>query len=281
MMNMKIRKLASAVALTLASAPAAYSAVYVYSSVPLIGTEETPPVFSQSFGALTATYDDVTNALVYMFEWKFPDGENATAAHFHGPAARGVSAGPVIDLGPVSGTSGRSSGTVTLTEGEEAELLAGMWYINVHSNANPGGEIRGQLETLAPLDTAAVFDVNNSNLYLESVMVPGLGVFDAVLDWVIDPLTLTFQLSGAEFKELDDPDSEDDFSDDDSDDDSGDSSDDSGDDSSDDSSDSSDDSSDDSADSSDDSSDDSADSSDDSSDDSADSAFDSSSSLLY
>lgn len=248
---MKIRKLASAVALTLASAPAAYSAVHFYSSVPLIGTEETPPVFSQSFGALTATYDDVTNALVYMFEWRFPDGENATAAHFHGPAARGVSAGPVIDLGPVSGTSGRSSGTVTLTEGEEAELLAGMWYINVHSDANPGGEIRGQLETLAPLDTAAVFDVASSNLYLESVMVPGLGVFDAALDLLSDPLKLRFELSGAEFKDLDDPDSEDDFSDDDSDDDSGDSA------------------------------DDSADSANDSGDDSADSADDSASGLMY
>ena len=237
---MKIRKLAAAVALGLASAPAAYSAVYVYSSVPLIGTEETPPVFSASFGALTATYDDVTNALVYMFEWRFPDGETATAAHFHGPAARGVSAGPVIDLGPVSGTSGRSSGTVTLTEGEEAELLAGMWYINVHSDANPGGEIRGQLETLAPLDTAAMFDVVNSNLYLESVMVPGLGVFDAALDWVPDPLALIFELSGADVKDLDDPDSEDDFSDDDSED--------SADDSEDDSADSADDRSEDSAD---------------------------------
>jgi hypothetical protein len=156
-------------------------------------------------------------------------------------------------LGPVSGASGRSSGTVTLTEGEEAELLAGMWYINVHSDANPGGEIRGQLETLAPLDTAAVFDVTNSNLYLESVMVPGLGVFDAVLDWLSDPLKLRFELSGADIKDLDDPDSEDDFSDDDSDDDSADSSDDSGGDSADDSADSSDDSGDDSADSADDS----------------------------
>lgn len=226
---MKFRQLAAAATIAFATAPAANASVYFYSGVPLIGTEETPPVFSESFGALTATYDDVTNALVYMFEWKFPNGENATAAHFHGPAARGVSAPPVIDLGPVSGASGRSSGVVTLTEGEEAELLAGMWYINVHTATNPGGEIRGQLLELSPLDTATVFDLNDSNLYLESVIVPQLGVFDAVMELLIAPSIMTFELAGAVVKDLDDPDSEDDFSDDDSGDDSGDSSDDSAD----------------------------------------------------
>lgn len=245
---MKFRQLAAAAAIAFATAPAANAAVYFYSGVPLIGTEETPPVFGGSFGALTATYDDVTNALVYMFQWKFPDGENATDAHFHGPAARGESAAPVIPLGPVSGASGKSSGVVTLTEGEEAELLAGLWYINVHSASNPGGEIRGQVLELSPLDTATVFDLNHSNLYLESVIVPRLGVFDAVMDW-LDPSTLRFAVTGAVVKDLDDPDSEDDFSDDDS----ADSADDSGDDSADSADDSGGDSADDSADSADDS----------------------------
>jgi hypothetical protein len=228
MMNMKFRHLAAAAAIGFATAPAAHSAAYFFSNIPLIGTEETPPVISTSFGALTATYDDVTNELYYMFEWRFLNGDSAVAAHFHGPAARGESAGPVIDLGPVSGASGRSSGSVTLTQLEEADLLAGLWYINVHSTSNPGGEIRGQLLELSPLDTATVLDLGSTNLYLESVMVPGLGVFDAVLDW-LDPSSLRFEVSGADSKELDDPDSEDDFSDDDSADSADDSADDSGD----------------------------------------------------
>jgi len=230
---MKLRKLSSSIALALATLPAAYADVHVYSGIPLIGTEQVPPVLGSSFGALTAAYDDETNMLLYQFQWVFPSGEEATAAHFHGPAARGQTAGVLINLGPVSGSSGRASGVLTLTEEEEAELLGGLWYINVHTAANPAGEIRGQLLPLAPLDTAAVFAVDDSSLELESVIVPGLGVFDAELEWLSHLSTLTFELGSATVKNLDDPDEDysSDSSDDSgsgSDDDSADSADDSG-----------------------------------------------------
>jgi hypothetical protein len=35
-------------------------------------------------------------------------------------------------------------GTATLTAAQSADLLAGKWYVNLHTAANGGGEIRGQ-----------------------------------------------------------------------------------------------------------------------------------------
>jgi hypothetical protein len=36
-------------------------------------------------------------------------------------------------------------GTVTLTDAQMADVMAGKWYANVHTAANPAGEIRGQM----------------------------------------------------------------------------------------------------------------------------------------
>ena len=36
-------------------------------------------------------------------------------------------------------------GSATLTDGQMADLMAGKWYANVHTAANPAGEIRGQM----------------------------------------------------------------------------------------------------------------------------------------
>jgi hypothetical protein len=38
-----------------------------------------------------------------------------------------------------------AKGTATLTDAQAADLQAGRWYINIHTAANRGGEIRGQV----------------------------------------------------------------------------------------------------------------------------------------
>jgi len=40
-----------------------------------------------------------------------------------------------------------ASGKATLTAPQIADLEAGKWYVNVHTAANPGGEIRGQVKS--------------------------------------------------------------------------------------------------------------------------------------
>jgi CHRD domain len=66
----------------------------------------------------------------------------ATAAHFHGPAAVGANAGVVVPFNPVTSPI---TGKATLTDAQIADLETGKWYANVHTAANPGGEIRGQM----------------------------------------------------------------------------------------------------------------------------------------
>jgi hypothetical protein len=54
----------------------------------------------------------------------------------------GANAGVVVPFAnPVSPVEGKA----TLTAPQVADLMAGKWYANVHTAANPGGEIRGQL----------------------------------------------------------------------------------------------------------------------------------------
>ena len=65
-------------------------------------------------------------------------------AHFHGPAAPGANAPPII---VVKDLPSPMKGTATLTDAQIADLQAGKWYFNIHTSAHPGGEIRGQLAT--------------------------------------------------------------------------------------------------------------------------------------
>lgn len=74
----------------------------------------------------TATYKDLTGP--------------AVAAHFHLAATPGGDGPPVV---PATVSSSPIKGAATLTDAQIADLNAGKWYFNVHTAANPGGEIRG------------------------------------------------------------------------------------------------------------------------------------------
>ncbi len=67
----------------------------------------------------------------------------AVAAHFHDAPAPGGNGPPIVPAAN-AGTS-PIKGTATLTDAQIADLNAGKVYFNVHTAANPGGEIRGTL----------------------------------------------------------------------------------------------------------------------------------------
>ncbi len=66
---------------------------------------------------------------------------DVTAAHFHGPAAVGVNAPPVVPID----VSAVAKGSATLDDAQAKDLTEGRWYLNLHTAANPDGEIRGQV----------------------------------------------------------------------------------------------------------------------------------------
>jgi CHRD domain len=111
----------------------------------LKGASEVPPTTSQGTGNLTATYDTTSKKLSWKGNVSGLSG-NATAAHFHGPAEPDKNA-PVMVPAPGT-TTGAFEGAATLTDEQGKALTAGKTYFNVHTAANPNGELRGQVEAV-------------------------------------------------------------------------------------------------------------------------------------
>ncbi len=98
-------------------------------------------ITSSGKGAGTFTYDIATHVLDYNVTHEGLTGP-AAAAHIHGPADPGANAPPVV---PFASAASPITGTATLTDAQAADLMAGRYYVNVHTAANRGGEIRGQI----------------------------------------------------------------------------------------------------------------------------------------
>jgi hypothetical protein len=111
-------------------------------SATLTAAEEVPATQSTGTGTVEATYDTDTKVFTYTIEYSGLSGD-ATGAHFHGPAAPGENADPVVPIpDPLASPI---NGTATLDDTQAADLLAGKWYFNVHTAQYPDGEIRGQV----------------------------------------------------------------------------------------------------------------------------------------
>ena len=139
-----IHKFATAAAVAIILSAGAAQAEIVHFAATLTGADEVPANASQGKGELSAELETVEKVLVYRANYSGLTGP-ATMAHFHGPALAGGNAPPVV---VVKDASSPISGTAILTSAQEADLLAGKWYFNVHTQANGGGEIRGQVKRL-------------------------------------------------------------------------------------------------------------------------------------
>jgi CHRD domain len=129
--------LACAVAITLAW-PAMAEVVNLKAS--MNASSEVPPTSSTGTGTLTATYDSSSKKLSWKGSYSGLSGP-ATAAHFHSGEA-GKNGGVAV---PITPSTSPFEGSATLTDAQATDLLAGKWYVNVHTEANKGGEIRGQV----------------------------------------------------------------------------------------------------------------------------------------
>lgn len=128
----------------------------------LSGANEIPANTSAATGTFSASLDTVTNVFIYDITYSGLSA-NVTAGHIHGPAAPTANAGTTINFATLAGatfttgaTSGTAHGQATLTAATQitatirgdslrALLFAGLTYVNIHTTAIPGGEIRGQI----------------------------------------------------------------------------------------------------------------------------------------
>jgi len=104
-------------------------------------SSEVPPNMTRGTGMAEAWLDKTSNLLKWKITYTGLSGP-ATAAHFHGPASAGANAGVVV---PFASAATPIEGQATITAAQAADLMAGRWYANIHTAANPGGEIRGQM----------------------------------------------------------------------------------------------------------------------------------------
>ena len=108
----------------------------------LDGKSEVPANTSAGKGTADLEWDAASKKLSWKITYPGLSGP-ATAAHFHGPAAAGANAGVAVAI--PNATSSPVEGSATLTDAQAADLAGGKYYINIHTAANPGGEIRGQV----------------------------------------------------------------------------------------------------------------------------------------
>jgi hypothetical protein len=109
-------------------------------NITLNGSKEAPATTSTATGTFAATYNKDTKIISYAIGYT---GVTPTAWHIH-KGAVGVAGAVIFGLGTTF-TNAYSSVTPALTTEQETDLLAGNYYVNLHSTANPSGDIRGQL----------------------------------------------------------------------------------------------------------------------------------------
>lgn len=117
------------------------SAQVSYFSAALEGAQEVPPVATAGRGWAVVKVEQPSN-LVKVYAFYESLSGSPTAAHLH-QGAIGANGGVVLPLA-ASGLSS-FSGSATLTSAQVAAIISNGSYVNFHSGANPGGEIRGQV----------------------------------------------------------------------------------------------------------------------------------------
>jgi Cu/Zn superoxide dismutase len=108
----------------------------------LSASSEVPATNSAGAGKANVTIDTNSDKISWTIAYSGLSGA-VTGAHFHGPAEAGANASVAI---PITGDMlSPMKGEATITNEQKTQLLAGKWYVNLHTAVNPDGEIRGQV----------------------------------------------------------------------------------------------------------------------------------------
>ena len=139
----------------------------------LNGAQEVPAVATTATGYARIVLNEGAGTIQFTVVFTGLAGTQNNC-HIHAPAAIGASTGVAINFGVVGGTSGTISGSTTITPTQISQLRAHLGYVNVHSTAFSGGEIRGQLGVQRPVDNDGDGRTDFSILRFPNVAPPGV-----------------------------------------------------------------------------------------------------------
>ena len=130
-------------------APVAWADEIVKFKAELAGANEVPPSGSPGSGHADVTYDRTTHALSWTISYSGL-GSNVIMVHFHGPALPTDHTAPVqVWIASGFGVQSPLRNWTIIAPYQEGDLLAGRWFIRIHTTAHPQGALRGQL-TVVP-----------------------------------------------------------------------------------------------------------------------------------
>ncbi|SDM11220.1 CHRD domain-containing protein [Daejeonella rubra] len=120
-------------------------------TITLSGAQEVPAVTTSGTGTAEISYDPTMKMITYKITWQLGNpSATTTNMHFHGSETGSdlVSSGVAIGItGFATGSAGLLNGmTIALTDVQAAQLLAGKWYVNIHSSTVGSGELRGNIK---------------------------------------------------------------------------------------------------------------------------------------
>jgi glucose/arabinose dehydrogenase/plastocyanin len=129
--------------------------------VTIDGQQVVPPIDTGATGTGTVTLDTGTNELSWQISYSDLEG-NITAAHFHATAAYCEESGVEVTLS----TDNPIVGSTTLTDQQVEDLINGLWYVQIHTDLHPPGEIRGQVLPV-PLDDPIKQTIQMGDVHLQ------------------------------------------------------------------------------------------------------------------
>ena len=120
----------------------------IHFAAKLSSDEEVPPVDSNGSGAADFMLERKGLKLTWKVDLKGLSGP-PTQVYVHGPERPGGNAPMVINLAP-NGVKGAITGSQTIDELQLSYFLTQRVYVNVHTAKFKDGEVRGQIERIAP-----------------------------------------------------------------------------------------------------------------------------------
>ena len=156
----------------------------------LSGSNEVPAVETNAVGVASLTFnEDYTMATLNMTVSELSSA--ITGVHIHNGVA-GMNGDVVLGLTDLM-NQGRVQHTFAIDATERLAYMNGERYINVHTETNPSGEIRGNLSIEAPASFAAVLDGSNE---VPAVVTDARGIISMNYTSNTNELEINFMATG-------------------------------------------------------------------------------------